>query len=78
MRQNKIITRFSILLGVLFFWGNSFSQISLSINKQTVNQIKQQIDKTSVYKEIYTDKLPNLDTRKDLLVSNAPLEATLK
>ena len=78
MRQNKIITRFSILLGVLFFWGNSFAQISLSINKQTVKQIIPQIEKTSGYNVFYTDKLPNLDTRKDLLVSNAPLEATLK
>lgn len=78
MRQNKIITRFSILLGVLFFWGNSFAQISLSINQQTIKQIIPQIEKTSGYNVFYTDKLPNLDTRKDLLVSNAPLEATLK
>lgn len=78
MRQNKIITRFSILLGVLFFWGNSFAQISLSINKQTIKQIIPQIEKTSGYNVFYTDKLPNLDTRKDLHVSNAPLEATLK
>lgn len=78
MRQNKIITRFSILLGVLFFWGNSFAQISLSINKQTIKQIIPQIEKTSGYNVFYTDNLPNLDTRKDLHVSNAPLEATLK
>lgn len=78
MRQNKIITRFSILLGVLFFWGNNFAQISLSINQQTIKQIIPQIEKTSGYNVFYTDKLPNLDTRKDLLVSNAPLEATLK
>lgn len=78
MRQNKIITRFSILLGVLFFWGNSFAQISLSINQQTIKQIIPQIEKTSGYNVFYTDKLPNLDTRKDLHVSNAPLEATLK
>jgi len=78
MRQNKIITRFSIFLGVLFFWGNSFAQISLSINQQTIKQIIPQIEKTSGYNVFYTDKLPNLDTRKDLLVSNAPLEATLK
>ncbi len=78
MRQNKIITRFSILLGVLFFWGNSFAQISLSINQQTIKQIIPQIEKTSGYNVFYNDKLPNLDTRKDLLVSNAPLEATLK
>lgn len=78
MRQNKIITRFSILLGVLFFWGNSFAQISLSINKQTVKQIIPQIEKTSGYNVFYTDKLPNLDTRKDLHVSNVSLETTLK
>ena len=78
MRQNKIITRFSILLGVLFFWGNSFAQISLSINQQTIKQIIPQIEKTSGYNVFYTDKLPNLDTRKDLHVSNAPLEAILK
>ena len=40
MRQNKIITRFSILLGMLFFWGNSFAQISVSINQQTMKQNK--------------------------------------
>lgn len=78
MRQNKIITRFSILLGVLFFWGNSFAQISLSINKQTIKQIIPQIEKTSGYNVFYTDNLPNLDTRKDLHVFNAPLETTLK
>ncbi|MCO7114909.1 STN domain-containing protein [Bacteroides uniformis] len=63
---------------MLFFWGNSFAQISLSINQQTIKQIIPQIEKTSGYNVFYTDKLPNLDTRKDLLVSNAPLEATLK
>lgn len=78
MRQNKIITRFSILLGMLFFWGNSFAQISVSINQQTIKQIIPQIEKTSGYNVFYTDKLPNLDTRKDLHVSNAPLEAILK
>lgn len=57
---------------------NSFAQISLSINKQTIKKIIPQIEKTSSYNIFYTDKLPNLDTPKDLNVSNAPLEATLK
>lgn len=78
MRQNKIITRFSILLGVLFFWGNSFAQISLSINQQTIKQIIPQIEKTSGYNVFYTDKLPNLDTRKDRFLSSAATIRTIK
>ena len=31
MRQNKMIMRSLVLLGALFFWGNSFAQISLSV-----------------------------------------------
>ena len=78
MRQNKMIMRSLVLLGALFFWGNSFAQISLSVNKQTIKQIIPQIEKASGYNVFYTDKLPNLETKKDLNVSNASLEAVLK
>ena len=44
----------------MFFWGNSFAQISVSINQQTIKQIIPQIEKTSGYNVFYTDKLPNL------------------
>lgn len=37
-----------VLLGALFFWGNSFAQISLSVNKQTIKQIIPQIEKLAV------------------------------
>lgn len=47
MRQNKMIMRSLVLLGALFFWGNSFAQISLSVNKQTIKQIIPQIEKAS-------------------------------
>jgi hypothetical protein len=59
MRQNKMIMRSLVLLGALFFWGNSFAQISLSVNKQTIKQIIPQIEKASGYNVFYTDKLPN-------------------
>ena len=62
MRQNKMIMRSLVLLGALFFWGNSFAQISLSVNKQTIKQIIPQIEKASGYNVFYTDKLPNLAT----------------
>ena len=78
MRQNKMIMRSLVLLGALFFWGNSFAQISLSVNKQTIKQIIPQIEKASGYNVFYTDKLPNLETKKDLNISNASLEAVLK
>lgn len=78
MRQNKMIMRSLVLLGALFFWGNSFAQISLSVNKQTIKQIIPQIEKASGYNVFYTDKLPNLETKKDLNVSNASLETVLK
>lgn len=48
MRQNKMIMRSLVLLGALFFWGNSFAQISLSVNKQTIKQIIPQIEKLAV------------------------------
>ena len=35
MRQNKMIMRSLVLLGALFFWGNSFAQISLSVLSST-------------------------------------------
>lgn len=73
-----MIMRSLVLLGALFFWGNSFAQISLSVNKQTIKQIIPQIEKASGYNVFYTDKLPNLETKKDLNVSNASLEAVLK
>lgn len=78
MRQNKIIMRSLALLGALFFFGNSFAQISLSVNKQTIKKIIPQIEKISGYSIFYTDKLPNLDTKKDLNVSNASLETILQ
>ena len=49
MRQNKMIMRSLVLLGALFFWGNSFAQISLSVNKQTIKQIIPQIEKAITY-----------------------------
>ena len=58
-----MIMRSLVLLGALFFWGNSFAQISLSVNKQTIKQIIPQIEKASGYNVFYTDKLPNLIVR---------------
>ena len=63
MRQNKMIMRSLVLLGALFFWGNSFAQISLSVNKQTIKQIIPQIEKASGYNVFYTDKLPKQTSR---------------
>lgn len=73
-----MIKQFFMLLCTLFFCGSSFAQISLSINKQTIKQIIPQIEKASGYSVFYTDKLPNLDTQKELKVSNASLSAVLE
>ena len=74
MRQNKMIMRSLVLLGALFFWGNSFAQISLSVNKQTIKQIIPQIEKASGYNVFYTDKLPNLETKNYLKERKSPLK----
>ena len=55
MRQNKMIMRSLVLLGALFFWGNSFAQISLSVNKQTIKQIiPQYFRKKNVFSILYS------------------------
>lgn len=64
MRQNKIIMRSLALLGALFFFGNSFAQISLSVNKQTIKKIIPQIEKSAVIVYSIQTNFPTLIQRK--------------
>lgn len=78
MKQSRTVKLYFMLLCALFFCGSSFAQISLTTNRQTIKQIIPRIEKISGYSIFYTDKLPNLDTKRELKVSNVPLVTVLQ
>lgn len=77
MRKKQPLKQIYILLFMLFFCGNSFAQISLSTNKQTIKQIIPQIEKASGYKIFYSNELPDLNQKKDLNITNSSLNDVL-
>ncbi len=77
MRKKQFLKQIWFLLFMLFFCGNSFAQVTLSTNKQTIKQIIPQIEKASGYKVIYTDEMPDLNKKKDLNITNSSLNDAL-
>ncbi|MDU1890106.1 MAG: TonB-dependent receptor [Dysgonomonas sp.] len=77
MRKKQFTKQICILLLMLFFCGNGFAQITLSVKQQTIKQILPQLEKASGYSVFYTNELQGLSETKDLTVTNSSLEEAL-
>ncbi|MCD8079197.1 MAG: TonB-dependent receptor, partial [Bacteroides sp.] len=66
-----------ILLILLFFCGNGFAQVTLSVKKQTIRQIIPQIEKASGYSVFYPTDIADLNQRKDFSVTNVSVTEAL-
>lgn len=78
MKKSKIIKASLTLLCAICCGTNGFAQINLSIKGQTIRQIIPQVEKVSGYSIFYTNELPDLDTKKDLKLSNTSLKTILQ
>jgi Outer membrane receptor for ferrienterochelin and colicins len=78
MRNKQITKSVFVLICLLFFCGNGFAQINLSVKKQTIKQILPQIEKASGYSIFYSNEMPDLrNIKSDFKVSNASLTDAL-
>ncbi len=77
MRKKLFTKQVFVLLLTLFFCANSFAQITLSVQQQTIKQIIPQIEKASGYSVFYTNEMPDLKVKKDYSISNSTLHDAL-
>lgn len=67
---------FSCIL--LFVSQEASAQITFSVKNQTIRQTIRVIEKKADYSFFYTDKLPGLDQKISLTVSNESIDAVLE
>ena len=77
MKKIITISRFLLVLFVLFCYGTISAQISLSVRNQTIRQIIPQLEKASGYNFFFGNDLPDLNVKKDMSVTNTSLKNIL-
>lgn len=77
MRKKQLSKQVFILLLMLFFCGNSFAQITLSVKKQTVKQIIPQLEKASGYNVFYSNEIPRLNEERNISLTNSTINEAL-
>ena len=78
-KQLHIIFRLVMFSCILLFVSQEASaQITFSVKNQTIRQTIRVIEKKADYSFFYTDKLPGLDQKISLTVSNESIDAVLE
>ena len=78
-KQLHIIFRLVMFCCILLFVSQEASaQITFSVKNQTIRQTIRVIEKKADYSFFYTDKLPGLDQKISLTVSNESIDAVLE
>ena len=78
-KQLHIILRLVMFCCILLFVSQEVSaQITFSVKNQTIRQTIRVIEKKADYSFFYTDKLPGLDQKISLTVSNESIDAVLE
>lgn len=72
-----MVSRVLFVLIALLCNGVLSAQISISVKNQTIRQIIPQLEKASGYNFFFGNDLPDLNTKKDLSVTNASLKNIL-
>jgi TonB-dependent SusC/RagA subfamily outer membrane receptor len=76
-KKRFFLRRLPLLIVLLFFSANVFSQISVDVKNKPVKEILKEIERKSHFSFFYNEDLKDLDKTTSIQVSNASLEETL-